>query len=129
MSDILYFYILLIVSPTQVDVIYNVVTVEQYKNHEVGAVTRKLYANSKSVYLETISHDIEGFSKNNSSQGVIFNLSADGGALQAMLKTYAKFFSLSDINTYAATKKLSSVNDEAYSLFAQDNSKVHITRK
>jgi len=129
MSDILYFYILLIVSPTQVDVIYNVVTVEQYKNHEVGTVTRKSYVNSKSVYLETISHDIEGFSKNNSSHGVIFNLAADGGALQVMLKPYAKFFLLSDINAYAEAKKVSSVSDDTYSLFAQDNSKLHITRK
>src|SRR4249920_1898854 len=103
MSDILYFYILLIVSPTQVDVIYNVVTVEQYKNHEVGTVTRKSYPNSKSAYTETISHDIEGFSKNERSQGVVFALAADGGALQSMLKPYATFLTRSDIDTYAAS--------------------------
>jgi len=105
MSDILYFYILLIVSPTQVDVIYNVVTVEQYKNHEVGAVTRKSYPNSKSAYLETISHDIEGFSKSSKSHGVMFTLAADGGALQGTLKPFATLLTLSDINTYATSKK------------------------
>ena len=78
MSDILYFTILLIVSPTQVDIIYNVVTVEQFKNHVTGTISRKSYANSKSVYMDSIYPDMDAFSKGQHSEGVIFSLSADG---------------------------------------------------
>jgi hypothetical protein len=106
-----------------------VVTVEQYKSHEVGTVTRKSYPNTKSAYLETISQDIEGFSKNNRSQGVLFTLTADGSALQNMFKPYATLLTRSDIDMYAASKKVDKITDETYSLFAQDNAKLHITRK
>ncbi|MCW3118131.1 MAG: hypothetical protein JWM28_2213, partial [Chitinophagaceae bacterium] len=90
MNDIFYFAIMLIVSQTEVKVIYNKVSVAEYQRYETGTSESKSYSNSQDglmLYLK----DKEVFSENNQLNEMFINLAGEkAGFMQALNPKYTK---------------------------------------
>lgn len=114
MSDILYFTLILVLSPTQVDVIYNKVTWKEYEKFEIGTIERKSYTNSESG-LKEIMLDSKKFSGSNTTMGVNIDLAENN---LGFMKVVGIDATKEDVTSYARKKNISPVTDTVFVMFA-----------
>ena len=124
MSDILYFIIILIGSPTEVNVIYNKVSVAEYKKFETGTIARQSYANSIQG-LEVIEKDSEKFKEGNSTQEMFINQAGDKSGFMGALGIK---ITQADVEAYAKAKNLGPVTDKVVVAFTHDKLVKNIAR-
>ncbi len=128
MSSTFYFAIILILSHTQVDVIWNKVSVDEYKSYKTGTFTHTSYSNSQkgfndlSLAIDTFKHD------NHVSECFINSATDNGGYLKELMKAMPLPYTEEDIRAYAISKQ-KNLTDTTYVEFCHEKLIKNISRK
>jgi len=124
MSDVFYFIIILIASPTDVDVIYNKVSVAEYKKFEAGMVDKKSYPNSPEG-LRQILKDGDTFKEDNACQEMVINLAGDN---PGFLGAIGDKVTSDNVEAYAKTRNLGIITDKVFVAFVHEKLVKNIAR-
>jgi hypothetical protein len=129
MDNFFYLAIVLIMSPTEVQVIFNKVSVEQYKEYNIGTVQKKTFQNSADGF-QLLSSEIDAFSQGHHQTTLFMNASTKekgGGWMLTTLEKWSAVPDKTEIDAFAK-KNNQAVSDNLYAAFAQEKEIKNVTR-
>ena len=130
MNNLLFLTIVLITSSSEVQVIYNKVSVDDYLNYKVGSVTKRSYSNSPEG-LKILNKEVSAFKDGNSASQVFINISEaqDGGWLMSVAPNVTQVYGKKELDIFLATKKAKAMTDVLYVEFGQALEHKNVGRK
>ncbi len=119
MSEIIYIVIIIILSPVNIDVIFNRVSIEEYKSSEIGWQSSKRIKNQKKEVL-ALNKEIASFAGNHHSEECYLNYSGKDGGWISQYMDISHMPTEMDVQEFSTARNIPTGHDEDIIRYCQD---------